>query len=186
MIAETPRTRRIVLIGGGVRSGKSRFALSRAQQSPGRRGFIATAQARDDEMRERIRAHVAERGQDFETIEEPLELTHRLSDESGFDILVVDCLTLWLSNRLLRDHDANLVREATNELVAVLAKSSQTVIIVTNEVGMGVVPDSALGRVFRDVAGNANQRLALAAEEVYLAAMGVVVRLRPQPLVVVA
>ncbi|MEE9385533.1 MAG: bifunctional adenosylcobinamide kinase/adenosylcobinamide-phosphate guanylyltransferase [Nannocystaceae bacterium] len=173
----------LVLIGGSVRSGKSNFALSRALQTPGRRAFFATAEAHDTEMRSRIQAHVAERGDSFETIEEPLELAHRLKTHANFEVVVIDCLTLWLSNRLLRDQQAVQVSDAISELVTVLTESRQTVIVVTNEVGMGVVPPSALGRQFRDLAGEAHRRLAAISDEVYLATMGMILRLRPHPVV---
>ncbi|TPV93558.1 MAG: bifunctional adenosylcobinamide kinase/adenosylcobinamide-phosphate guanylyltransferase [Myxococcales bacterium FL481] len=175
------RQRGLTLIGGAVRSGKSRFALARASQAGTRRVFVATAEARDDEMRSRVIAHQAERGDAFETVEEPLHLAATIAARTDYDALVVDCLTLWLSNHLLRDEDETALREKIDELVVALAQPRGRVIIVSNEVGMGIVPPSRLGRMFRDVAGYAHQRLAAVADEVFVATMGVVLELVPGP-----
>lgn len=172
----------ITLVGGGVRSGKSRFALDLAQKRGMRRTFIATAQAFDDEMRARIALHQEERAGLFDTIEAPIELTHAvslLSDE--VDVLVIDCLTLWLSNLLLRGDDEACIENAVLELMTALSSRRFDTVVVTNEVGMGVVPDSALGRRFRDVSGRAHQRIAERADQIYFAALGVILRLRPSP-----
>jgi adenosylcobinamide kinase/adenosylcobinamide-phosphate guanylyltransferase len=172
---------RIALIGGGVRSGKSAFALSRARELGPRRALLATAEARDPEMRERIARHRRERGADFGTIEEPLALAAALRALRDADVVVVDCLTLWLSNLLLRDETEIRVLQHVDELCGVLSERRLHAVIVTSEVGMGVVPESALGRAFRDLAGLAHQRIARCADEIYLAALGCVVRLRPAP-----
>jgi adenosylcobinamide kinase/adenosylcobinamide-phosphate guanylyltransferase len=171
----------VIVIGGGVRSGKSTFALARARALGERRGFIATAQAFDAEMTARIADHVRTRGPDFRTIEEPIALAERLAELRELDVVVVDCLTLWLSNLMLRDEPAAAIAARIDELVRVVRGRPFHTIVVTNEVGMGVVPESALGRAFRDVAGLAHQRLASVAHELYLAALGVIVRLRPDP-----
>ena len=174
-------TGRVIVIGGGVRSGKSAFALARARLIGQRRGFIATAQAFDAEMTERIADHQRTRGADFQTFEEPLALPERLAMIRDLDVVVVDCLTLWLSNLLLRDESAAQIATRVDELARIVETRPYHTILVTNEVGMGIVPDSALGRQFRDVAGFAHQRLAAVATELYLAALGVVIRLRPGP-----
>ena len=171
----TPRN---ILIGGGVRSGKSDFALRLARRLGPRRVFVATAQAFDDEMRLRIAEHRRTRGPDFETHEEPLALPATLRSLAG-DVVVVDCLTLWLSNLLLRDETSTAVLAAVDELVAVLRDRRRSVILVTNEVGMGIVPETPLGRRFRDLAGIAHQRLARVADDVYFAALGIMLRLKP-------
>ena len=175
---------RLIVIGGGVRSGKSSFALARARALGARRGFIATAQAFDAEMAARIANHVRTRGADFQTSEEPFALAERLAALRELDVVVVDCLTLWLSNLLLRDEPADRIAARVDELARVVERAPFDTIIVTNEVGMGVVPDSPLGREFRDVTGAAHQRLAAVASELYLAALGVIVRLRPEPIAV--
>jgi adenosylcobinamide kinase/adenosylcobinamide-phosphate guanylyltransferase len=173
---------RVVLIGGGARSGKSRFALARARSLGTRRLFLATAQAFDDEMRDRIARHQVDRGSDFQTVEEPIDLVGALrSAEGRAEVVLVDCLTLWISNLLLADRDDGAVLAAVDDLAKYLTGCPQHVVLVTNEVGMGIVPESALGRRFRDLAGSAHQRLVRVAHEVHLAAMGMVLRLRPAP-----
>lgn len=174
--------KRLIVVGGGVRSGKSAFALGLARELGKRRAFIATAQAFDAEMRARIDRHVAERGAEFETFEEPLALRERLASVSA-DVVVVDCLTLWLSNLLLQPEPSSAALEREiDQLVEQLAVRRQHVIVVTNEVGMGVVPESVLGRAFRDLAGRAHQRVCASADEIYLGVLGCMLRLRPEPL----
>ena len=175
---------RIVLIGGGAQSGKSAFALTRARSLGMRRVFVATAQALDEEMKDRISEHARTRGADFRTVEEPFALVERLLTLRDIDVVVIDCLTLWLSNLLLRDESKARVLEQVQALACVLERRAFHVIIVTNEVGMGVVPETSLGRVFRDLAGRAHQRLAGVADEVYLAILGSVLRIRPEPVLV--
>lgn len=184
-MASTTGTSGLTLIGGGVRSGKSRFALARATTLGPRRCFIATAEAGDDEMRTRIVSHQRERDDRFDTIEEPLDLVSRLETLREYDVIVVDCLTLWLSNRLLHDEAESVVRRHVDALAHELAGAHARVIVVSNEVGMGVVPPSALGRAFRDLSGYAHQHLASIADEVLFAAMGVVLELVPGPVRVV-
>jgi adenosylcobinamide kinase/adenosylcobinamide-phosphate guanylyltransferase len=171
----------IVLVGGGARSGKSAFALVRAQALGARRAFVATAQPFDDEMRVRIERHVQERGPEFRTVEAPFDLAQTLGALRAVDVAVVDCLTLWLSNLLVRGDDEYRVLAAVDALVHTLLEVPFAVVVVSNEVGMGIVPESALGRRFRDVSGHAHQRIAPNARELYFAAMGCVVRLRPGP-----
>jgi adenosylcobinamide kinase/adenosylcobinamide-phosphate guanylyltransferase len=168
-----------------VRSGKSAFALARARALGERRWFIATAQAFDAEMTARIAEHARTRGPDFVTLEEPIELAERLAELRGADVVVVDCLTLWLSNLMLRDEPASAIAARVDELVRVVRDRPFHTLVVTNEVGMGVVPESALGRAFRDLAGLAHQRLAAVADELYLGALGVMVRLHPAPITLV-
>jgi adenosylcobinamide kinase/adenosylcobinamide-phosphate guanylyltransferase len=175
----SPRT---VLVGGGVRCGKSAFALRLAEQLGSRRVFIATAQAFDAEMSERITAHRLERADLFRTVEEPLRLPETLQIEAArADVVVIDCLTLWLSNLILRDLDSPAVAERVEALAEVLGARRCSVIMVTNEVGMGLVPENALGRLFRDCAGRAHQRLARECDEVYAGVLGCIMRLRPAP-----
>jgi adenosylcobinamide kinase/adenosylcobinamide-phosphate guanylyltransferase len=174
-------TARLVLIGGGVRSGKSAFALARARSLGDRRVFVATAQAFDAEMEARIAAHHRERGGDFLTIEEPVEVPAVLDALRDVDVVVVDCLTLWLSNLLLRDESEQQILQRVDALGEVLARRAFHAIVVTNEVGMGIVPESRLGRIFRDLSGLAHQRLASRADEVHVAMMGVVLRIKPAP-----
>jgi adenosylcobinamide kinase/adenosylcobinamide-phosphate guanylyltransferase len=178
-------TPRLILVGGGVRSGKSAFALARARRFGQRLAFVATAQAFDDEMRARIAAHRAERGGSFTTFESPTALAETIDAIRGFDAVVVDCLTLWLSNLLMEVPKADAHHAAVARLAASIQAATAPVIVVTNEVGMGIVPENPLARAFRDLAGRAHQRLARDADELYFAAMGTLLRLRPSPVDVV-
>ncbi len=173
--------KQVILVGGGVRSGKSAFALSLARRLGARRTFLATAQALDAEMQQRIAQHLRERGNEFETIEEAFAVAPALARLRETDVAVVDCLTLWLSNLLLRDESELRILAQVDELAAVLEQRRFHVILVTNEVGMGVVPETALGRAFRDLAGRVHQKLARTADEIYFAALGSMLRLLPGP-----
>jgi len=177
-------TSRRVLIGGGVRSGKSAFAIQHGRRLGARRAFVATAQGLDEEMRARIAQHRADRGADFTTIEEPIAVPAVIERLRDVDVVVIDCLTLWLSNLLVRGDREPAVLAQVDALVAALDHAAFHVVVVTNEVGMGVHPEHALGRVFRDVVGRAHQRLAPSADEIYFAALGVMVRLRPSPVTI--
>ncbi|HEY0708677.1 MAG TPA: bifunctional adenosylcobinamide kinase/adenosylcobinamide-phosphate guanylyltransferase [Polyangia bacterium] len=173
---------RLILIGGGARSGKSAFALSYARALGAQRVFVATAQAYDDEMRARIDRHRDERGPDFTTIEEPVALARAITEAPRRAVVLVDCLTLWLSNRLCADASPETIHGELEEVVRAAVSRAAPTLVVSNEVGMGVVPDNALARAFRDLTGHAHQRLAAAADEIYAALMGVVLRLHPGPL----
>jgi adenosylcobinamide kinase / adenosylcobinamide-phosphate guanylyltransferase len=174
-------TRSIVLVGGGARSGKSTFALARARALGARRLFVATARRYDEDFGARIDRHRVERGDDFTTVEEPVDVAGVLAGAVGFDVAVVDCLTLWLSNLLLDGVPPDEIEARVEALAGALARAPCHVVLVTNEVGMGLHPDTALGRIFRDLAGRTHQRLARAAGEVHLAVLGMIVRLKPGP-----
>jgi adenosyl cobinamide kinase/adenosyl cobinamide phosphate guanylyltransferase len=168
----------MILIGGGSRSGKSREALKRMRACGERLGFVATAQAFDDEMCQRIKVHRAERGTDIVTWEEPIHVANRLrEEESLFDAIVVDCLTLWLTNLMLEDPPRD-IRTATEDLLDAASRTVTEVIVVTNEVGCGIVPENALAREFRDHAGWMNQQFAERADEVYWMAFGIGLRIK--------
>ena len=163
---------RIILVTGGARSGKSKYAESRAQEFGERLLYVATAGASDQEMAERIAAHRKRRGEQWSTIEEPVELAKALVLQRGkADCALVDCLTLWLSNLLLR-RDEDYVAHKVEELVKILPALDFRIVLVSNEVGWGIVPDRPLARKFRDLAGWANQRIAEAADEVVLMVAG--------------
>ena len=163
----------VILIGGGSRSGKSRYALELARQRGARPVFLATAQALDGDMAERIRKHREERGDGFVTLEEPLELAAALRALPDCDAVVVDCLTLWVSNLMLAGRGI-----PTEELIAAARATAATVVFVSNEVGCGIVPENALARQFRDLAGALNQRVAAAADEVYWMVFGIPVKVK--------
>jgi adenosylcobinamide kinase/adenosylcobinamide-phosphate guanylyltransferase len=171
-----------ILIGGSVRSGKSAFAVALARQLGSRRTFVATAQGLDDEMRERIARHRKQRGDEFQTIEEPFDLPAVLGRLTETDVVVVDCLTLWLSNLLVRGDTEATILTRVEELIAVTNHVPFDTVMVTNEVGMGVHPEHRLGRAFRDVAGRAHQCVARGADEIYFAALGIMLRLHPGPI----
>lgn len=167
----------MILIGGGSRSGKSGAALRMLKASGTRLGFIATAQAFDDEMRQRISIHRAERDPAIATWEEPFDVVDRIASEDGkYDAIVVDCLTLWLSNIMLAE-DRNVDNEC-EKLLNAAASAHTKVILVTNEVGCGIVPENALARRFRDCAGRLNQRAAERAAEVHWMIFGIGLRVK--------
>lgn len=159
----------ITLVLGGARSGKSRYAEGLiGERGPGL--YLATAEAGDDEMAERIRLHRARRGAGWETVEEPLDLPQAISRHACPQRpVLVDCLTLWLGNLMGAGRD---VDAATTALLAALAAAAGPVVLVSNEVGLGIVPATPLGRAFRDHAGRLNQAVAAAADRVVLVAAG--------------
>ena len=161
---------------GGARSGKSRYAQARAEALGGELVFVATAQAFDAEMADRIARHRADRGPRWSTLEAPLDLAAAIRSESRPGrVLLVDCLTLWTSNLLLGDRD---IAAATAELLAAMADAPGPLIFVANEVGLGIVPDNALARRFRDEAGRINQQVAANAGEVVFIAAGLPLKLK--------
>ena len=165
----------VILIGGGARSGKSRFALEKARAIEGRRTFIATAEASDEEMADRIERHREARASDFSTIEAPVELAQAIADVAD-GVIVVDCLTIWLANLM---HAKKNIDAEIDTLVEGAKSSPATIIFVTNEVGSGIIPtDHALSREFRDHAGILNQRIAAIAQEVYLVVFGQPLRIK--------
>lgn len=167
---------RTIFVIGGARSGKSGFALTRASAYPGPKAYIATARALDDEMKERIEAHKLQRGADWDTHEEPLEVAEALKRIDGkYGAVIIDCLTLWLSNLMLAGSNAG---KEIGSLLSTLDAQSSTLFVVSNEVGMGIVPDNELARKFRDMAGSLNQRIAELADEVYFVTAGIPVRVK--------
>ena len=202
MSSENRTPPRLILILGGARSGKSAFAERLAASSGRTVAFIATATASDDEMRERIARHRASRPKLWHTLEEPLDLAGAIQQAYKLaDVVLLDCVTLWLSNLLLQesgldgtggdDKEQEELRITSNlfderslkqieALLAVVqaAEPGKTLIVVTNEVGLGIVPAYPLGRVYRDTLGYVNQRLAQAADRVYLMVAGMAVDIK--------
>jgi adenosylcobinamide kinase/adenosylcobinamide-phosphate guanylyltransferase len=160
---------RIVLVTGGARSGKSAEAERRVLALPGRPVYIATAEAGDGEMAARIARHRQRRGAEWRTVEAPLALAGALGASDGAGPRLVDCLTLWLTNVMLAELDWEAEAAA---LEAALRVQVSPVVLVTNEVGAGIVPENALARAFRDAAGLLNQRIAAVADEVVLTVSG--------------
>ncbi|TLS51471.1 bifunctional adenosylcobinamide kinase/adenosylcobinamide-phosphate guanylyltransferase [Paenibacillus antri] len=183
----------VVLVTGGARSGKSAFAERYVERYAEEGVYVATAQSFDEEMERRIATHRSRRdtaGFVWKTVEEPLRLPECLEAldfeynvyRSGHTVVLVDCLTLWLSNLLLQweaepDAEARCLARV-DELVAVLRRFQGTVVLVTNEVGFGIVPATPLGRLYRDAAGRMNQKVAAAADQVFLVASGIPIELK--------
>ena len=165
----------VILVTGGARSGKSRRAEVRARSFPGQPAYIATAEALDAEMDERIARHRARRGGDWIEREVPLDLVEALTATDGGGARLVDCLTLWLSNLLHAERDWS---QEVARLADVLPRQHSPVVLVTNEVGLGIVPDNALARLFRDAAGLMNQAIAGVADEVEFVVAGLPMKLK--------
>lgn len=165
----------LTLVVGGARSGKSAWAERLITASGRARRYIATAEAWDDEMRDRIARHRTDRGPAWTTVEAPLDLAEALAVARAEEAVLVDCATLWLTNHLLADHD--LAAEIPRLLTA-LAHCPAPVVIVSNETGWGIVPDNALARRFRDEQGRLNQRLAAEAQLVVTVIAGLPLALK--------
>jgi adenosylcobinamide kinase / adenosylcobinamide-phosphate guanylyltransferase len=163
-----------ILVTGGCRSGKSRYALNYANQHFSRKLYLATAEVLDEEMAVRVEHHQKDRGPDWETCEEPVEVVEKISQYSGkVEVILLDCLTLWLSNLLIRWNDDLKVMDEIEKLTGAMETSLPSFILVSNEVGMGIVPADPLARRFRDLAGRANQRIAEVADRVVLMVSGI-------------
>jgi adenosyl cobinamide kinase/adenosyl cobinamide phosphate guanylyltransferase len=172
---KTTMTGRVVFITGGARSGKSSFALDEASRAEGKKAFIATAEPLDEEMRQRIESHRAERGPGWITFEEPLEVPRLLNEMEGYDVVLLDCLTLWLSNLMLAGRDFETESE---NMLAALKSAKKSVWVVSNEVGMGIVPENETARRFGDLAGRLNRAVAEISDEAYLVVSGMPLRLK--------
>ena len=166
-----------VLVLGGARSGKTGFAERLAMRSGDSPLYLATAQALEAEMLERVRMHQQQRHGRFSTLEEPIALASALRAASEtHDVILVDCLTLWITNLLGANRN---VAQAVDELIAALREIEEArVILVSNEVGLGIVPDNAMARTFRDLAGAAHQRLAEICDEVHFVIAGLPMTLK--------
>ena len=175
--ASSPLACRSVLILGGARSGKSRYALDLVEKAAPSRLFVATASPGDAEMAERIKRHQAERGEGWTTLEVERDLAAALGEARDGRAVLVDCLTLWLANVLQAGRD---VEAETDALLAVLPRLEAPAVLVANEVGLGIVPENALARAFRDHAGRLNQRVAAAAQRVVFVAAGLPLTLKAE------
>ena len=178
---EMNKRKHIVLVLGGCRSGKSRHALERADAlAQDQKVYLATSVPTDPEMEKRVARHQAERGPDWITVEEPL-LIHEAISGAGKNAgaILVDCLTLWTSNLLFEGKSEDGIMAAVGLLVRSLTDAPCPVILVSNEVGYGIVPENGLAREFRDMAGLVNQRVAAAADEVILCVAGIPVQIKP-------
>jgi adenosylcobinamide kinase/adenosylcobinamide-phosphate guanylyltransferase len=176
---------RIILITGGSRSGKSEYAQRLAEALVGRRVYVATCPPLDEEMRDRIRRHQQARARsDWHTIEETIDLVGALGDAANYDVVLVDCLTLWVNNLMFqaeqehKEMTEETISSHTHELIAACHRFSSTTVFVTNEVGMGIVPGDPVSRRFRELAGRCNQVMAAAAHEVTLVVSGLPLHLK--------
>ena len=166
----------VTLILGGARSGKSRYAETLIDTHPGHRVYLATAEIGDAEMADRVKAHRDRRGEDWKTVEEPLAIAEALKAETeqGAAVLV-DCLTLWLGNLMGAERNAEA---EIDRLLAAIPQCGGPIVFVSNEVGLGIVPDNAMARRFRDLAGILHQRLARMADRVIFIAAGLPMNLK--------
>ena len=171
---------KVTLLTGGARSGKSSRALQIAQAaSAGRRYFIATGEALDDEMAARIARHKESRSSAFETIETPLNVVEAIASlDKQAAVVIVDCLTLWVSNLMGSGAGDAEILSAADRLAKALTDAPFPVVVVTDEVGMGIVPDNAMSRRYRDLLGWTNQKIAAAADEVILMVAGCALKVK--------
>ena len=182
----------IILCSGGARSGKSEFAEQLALSLKGRKAYVATGQAFDDEMKDRIKKHQLRRGKEWITFEIPLHLHENWEHiKNVSDVILIDCLTMFTSNHVFAHGDINTQEDANRiesiileELRLLLEKinnsNDKTVIFVTNEIGLGIVPENKLARYFRDITGRVNREVANAANKMYLTVSGVTIELKSQ------
>ena len=169
-----------ILVLGGCRSGKSGHALQLAEALGRRRVFVATCVPQDDEMQSRVDRHRHERSDAWETLEIPVDLAGAIRAHSpAADVMLVDCLTLWLSNLLMQTQDTRLIRRQIDELAETVKTAPRAVILVSTEVGTGIVPENRLARLYRDLAGWTNQAIAAACDRVVWTVAGIPVTIKP-------
>jgi adenosylcobinamide kinase/adenosylcobinamide-phosphate guanylyltransferase len=171
--------KRMIFVTGGCRSGKSRYALHYANQHFSKKLFLATCEVLDEEMAQRIENHKKMRGPEWHTVEEPVDIIDRIKNEAAdSEVILIDCLTLWLYNLLMKwDNDLRIMEE-TETLIDTLKKSDASFILVSNEVGMGIVPADPLSRRYRDLLGTMNQRIAEALDTVIFMVSGMPIFLK--------
>jgi adenosylcobinamide kinase/adenosylcobinamide-phosphate guanylyltransferase len=171
---------KIIFIIGGCRSGKSRYALETAEKLAGdKKVFIATCVPQDDEMKQRVARHQRERSQNWVTVEAPLDLPEAiLQNNRKGDVILVDCLTLWVSNLLIEIGDENKIEDTISQLIKALEKATCPIVLVSNEVGTGIVPENKLARQYRDIIGLVNQAVAKTASKVIWMVAGIPVTVK--------
>ncbi len=171
---------KIIFVTGGCRSGKSKHALRAAEKMPGNRKiYIATCVPQDNEMKQRVARHQKERSQNWVTVEEPLHLPQALLENSPkADVMLVDCLTLWVSKLLMETDDEEKLEDAISQLIDTLKKVTGPIVLVSNEVGTGIVPENRLARQYRDIIGLANQAVAKTAGKVIWMVAGIPVTVK--------
>jgi len=164
-----------LLVMGGARSGKSRHALEVARELGQSRAYVATAEPLDDEMRERIQRHRDERDPGWVNLEEPVEIVPLLTSA---DVVIVDCLTLWLSNLLMRERTDGQIMGEFGRLATAIIDAPNNIVLVTNEVGLGIVPQTPLGRRFRDLSGALSQEVARSCSRVVMMCAGIALQVK--------
>lgn len=170
---------KIIFILGGARSGKSAYALNLAKEKSRKVLYVATAQAKDSEMRKRIARHMSARPRHWKTIEEPLDLIKALQNrENKYEIIIIDCLTLYLSNLMHEGFKSIAIVNIITDTARYLTTLKETVFLISNEVGLGIVPENKLAREFRDIAGTTNQIMAKQADEVVFIQAGIPLKLK--------
>lgn len=163
-----------ILITGGCRSGKSCFALNYANRRFTKKLYLATGEVLDEEMALRVENHKKMRGPEWLTLEEPLEVVDKIKQHQGeVEVILLDCLTLWLSNLIMKGNHDSRIMEEVDKLEATVKQTPASLLMVSNEVGMGIVPADPLSRRFRDLAGMTNQRLSAAVDTVVLMVSGI-------------
>ena len=169
-----------VFVLGGCRSGKSSYALETAQKFSGnKKVFIATCVPRDDEMQLRVARHQQERSRHWHTVEAPLHLSEAIVEAGGkASVLIVDCLTLWVNNLLMENYDSEQILDQVQSLTRAVSSATGPVILVSNEVGTGIVPDNKLARLYRDLVGSTNQAVAACADQVVWTVAGIPVTIK--------
>lgn len=179
---------KITLITGGSRSGKSAFAQKRAEQEGGAKLFIATCPVTDEEMAARIERHIVDRqAAGWETVEEEADVAGQLGNSHDYTVILVDCLTLWVNNLMYLAGQENItldedgVTEKAAEIIQEARKHPGRIILVTNEVGLGIVPENEIARRYRDLVGRCNQQIAAAADDVYLVSCGIPLQIKGNP-----
>jgi len=166
--------KRLILVTGGCRSGKSQFALDFANRHFRKKLYLATCEALDEEMAKRIEDHKKRRGLDWQTEEEPIEIVRAIKEHGdNMEVILLDCITLWLSNLLMRQKSDDEIMSDVRGLIDTVTRDPTSFILVSNEVGMGIVPIEPLGRRFRDLSGMVNQKIAEAVQEVILMVSGI-------------
>ena len=178
MKTDIPSPKELVLVIGGARSGKSSWALEYSESNYVSPLFLATAEAIDTEMEERIKLHQAARGDNWALIEEPISLADVLRERCGkADVVLIDCVTVWLGNLIVR-YDESVTENHIDMFIEAIERRSRSIVIVANEVGCGVVPPYPLGRRFRDLAGRLNQDIAERADKVFMTVAGIAIPIK--------
>jgi adenosylcobinamide kinase/adenosylcobinamide-phosphate guanylyltransferase len=171
--------KRLIFVTGGCRSGKSQFAMDHANRHFHKKLYLATCEALDEEMVKRIEQHQLRRGPDWQTVEEPINIAGAIKQhENDTEVILLDCVTLWLSNLLMRKKEDQKIVNEVDKLIDTMKQAQSSFVIVSNEVGMGLVPVEPLGRRFRDLSGMANQKIAEVAQTVVLTVSGIPIFLK--------